>query len=243
MHWVVIECVYMNKQSENQYIEVVHPLELVIFDCDGVLIDSEVICVEVLLNELKKVSVDVSIDYFHQHFLGRSFTHVKGKILDSFNIDLGADFESNYQQRLLQVFETKLQPTTDVRQVLEQLQTPYCLATSSSVLRTKKALELTGLSAFFTDKVFTASQVENGKPAPDLFLFASQKMGVKPENCLVIEDSNAGLQAAQAAGMLVWQYLGGSHMTQEKDCCAKERSSIVKFSHWQNFDKMMASLK
>jgi HAD superfamily hydrolase (TIGR01509 family) len=233
----------MIRQPENQDIEVAPPIKLIIFDCDGVLVDSEIICVDVLISELKKVGVDVSIDYFHQHFLGRSFAHVNGRILDSFNVDLGTDFESNYQQRLLQVFETKLQPTTDVRLVLEQLQTPYCLATSSSVDRTKKALELTGLSDFFDGKVFTASLVKNGKPAPDLFLFAAQKMGVKPENCLVIEDSIPGLKAAQAAGMLVWQYLGGSHMTQEKDRCAKEWSSIVKFSSWKNFDKMAAKLK
>jgi HAD superfamily hydrolase (TIGR01509 family) len=233
----------MNKQAENQNNELAHPIKLVIFDCDGVLVDSEMICVEVLIGELKKIDVVISVDYFYQHFLGRSFAHVKGTILDSFNVVLGTDFESNYQQRLLQVFETRLQPTADVRLVLEQLQIPYCVATSSSVHRTKKALELTGLSDFFVAKVFTASQVKNGKPAPDLFLFAAQKMGVKPDDCLVIEDSIAGIQAAQAAGMLVWQYLGGSHMTQEKDRCAEERSSITTFSHWQDFDKMTASLQ
>ena len=239
----------MIRDFEYPYIDTAHPIELVIFDCDGVLVDSEVICMEVLFTELHAIGVDVNKAYFHRHFVGRTFAHVEQAILDSFGVTLAADFESHYQQRLLLAFETKLQATDGVKLALEQLSKPYCVATSSSPIRTKKALELTGLSHFFTDNVFTASQVKQGKPAPDLFLFSAQQMGVKPENCLVIEDSMAGLQAAQAAGMLAWHYLGGSHMKSKSHTTSKNHSGtdtsapITRFSSWQKFYKMAANLK
>lgn len=239
----------MNKEPENHHFNATHNIELVIFDCDGVLVDSEVIAVDLLLSELRAIDVNLSVDYFNQHFLGRSFANVKNKIFDSYQVVLAADFEANFEQRLLKVFETKLQPTPGIRLVLEKLDIAYCVATSSSPTRTQKALQLTDLSDLCAENVFTASQVKHGKPAPDLFLFAAAKMGVKPENCLVIEDSISGLQAAQAAGMLVWQYIGGSHMTaatpsspdtnNDDNLC----SSIARFSNWQNFYKMADELK
>ena len=239
----------MNKKTQSECLKMPYPIELVIFDCDGVLIDSEVISFDVLRIALLAVGVDVSVDYFYRHFLGRSFTHVKENIRTNFNQRLPADFESNYQQSLLKVFATRLKPTAGVRSVIEQLGIPYCVATSSSPSRTKKALELTGLNDLFTDNVFTASRVKNGKPAPDLFLFAADKMGVKPKHCLVIEDSAVGLEAAQASGMTVWQYLGGSHMSSLKslrtdsNLDVEQGLSITRFSSWQNFYKMAANLK
>jgi HAD superfamily hydrolase (TIGR01509 family) len=239
----------MISELENPSLFITQPIELVIFDCDGVLVDSEVICMEVLLAKLHENGVDVTKEYFHRHFLGRSFAHVEQAILDSFDVKLAEDFEAKYQLRLMHAFETKLQATDGAKDILGQLDKPYCIATSSSPSRTKRALELTGLSHFFTDNVFTASQVKQGKPAPDLFLFAAQKMGVDPENCLVIEDSMAGLQAAQAAGMLAWHYLGGSHMEPKSHTTSKNHSGtdstplITRFSSWQKFYKMAANLR
>jgi beta-phosphoglucomutase-like phosphatase (HAD superfamily) len=99
-----------------------------------------------------------------------------------------------------------------VKQVLENLRRPFCLATSSSPQRLAISMAESGLASFFENKSFTASQVQNGKPAPDLMLFAAENMAVPPQNCLVIEDSEMGLRAAAAAGMEAWRFMGGGHM-------------------------------
>ena len=98
-----------------------------------------------------------------------------------------------------------------VRELIGGLDSPYCMATSSSIARATMSLEVTGLYPLFRDRIFCASMVANGKPAPDLFLHAARTLGVDPEKCLVIEDSEVGILAAQNAGMEVWRFVGGSH--------------------------------
>jgi HAD superfamily hydrolase (TIGR01509 family) len=98
-----------------------------------------------------------------------------------------------------------------VMDVLDKLAVPYCVATGSSPLRVCRSLEVTDLSSRVTDRVFTTTMVSRGKPAPDLFLHVAQEMEVPPSQCLVIEDSATGIEAASAAGMTVWQFIGGCH--------------------------------
>jgi len=186
-------------------------IKLVIFDCDGVLIDSEWLCIEVLLKLLKQFDVDVDKHYFYEHFLGRQFEQIINCSLNDFNIELPNNFEKIYQTALLETFHRKLLPCPNITTVLQQLIVPKCVATSSYPARTQTALSVTNLTEHFLDSVFTATEVENGKPAPDLFLHAAKKMNVEPSQCLVIEDSGAGLLAAQSAGMSVIHYIGGKH--------------------------------
>ena len=186
--------------------------DLIIFDCDGVLIDSEIISADTLIDELAILGIDIDYDYVRTKCLGRSFPTVAKNIRESFDKPLPADFEQRYRSSLLQRFETQLQTTDGIADVLSTLDVPFCVATSSSPPRVARSLELTGLKTFFGDNVFTASQVQNGKPAPDLFLFAAEKMGVDPSRALVIEDSPPGLIAARAAGMAHYAYTGASHL-------------------------------
>ncbi|SNS16599.1 HAD family hydrolase [Tropicimonas sediminicola] len=187
-------------------------IDLVIFDCDGVLIDSELISARMLVAELAAWGIDVDIDYVRRHFLGRSYPVVLQQIRKEFGLALPDRFEAEYRRRLLEAFRNELRIIPGVRDVLASLATPFCLATSSSPERLAMSLDLVGLTETFAGRAFTASQVTNGKPAPDLFLFAARQMGASPERCLVIEDSMNGVRAGLAAGMQVWQFLGGSHM-------------------------------
>lgn len=185
--------------------------ELIIFDCDGVLIDSETISATMLIETLRDHGVAVDAAYVAEHFLGRSYPTVMKQIRSAFGITLSDDFEDEYRARLMAAFETGLKIMPGVRDVIDAINRPFCVATSSSPRRVTRSLELVGLDQVFAGRVFTASEVANGKPAPDLFLHVASRMGYAPRQCLVIEDSRNGVLAAKAAGMTVWRFIGGSH--------------------------------
>lgn len=186
--------------------------QLIIFDCDGVLIDSEIISARMLIEALADRGVRIDLPYVSRHFLGRSYPVVMQTIRQDFGLDLPAAFEEDYRERLLEGFRASLQIIPHVREVLERLSTDWCVATSSSPRRAEMSLTLVGLWPLVQDRLFTAAQVARGKPAPDLFLHAAAQRGADPAQCLVIEDSLTGIEAARAAGMQVWRFTGGSHM-------------------------------
>lgn len=189
------------------------PIGLVIFDCDGVLIDSESISADMLVRELNALGLAIDLDYVARHFLGRSYPVVMETIRREFGLDLPSEFEARYRENLLDAFRRELKIMPGVREVMAGLRVPFCVATSSSPRRAAMSLQLVGLEGLVGDRLFTASQVTRGKPAPDLFLHAAAQMGVLPADCLVIEDSLTGVRAGLAAEMTVWRFVGGSHMT------------------------------
>lgn len=213
-------------------------VDLIIFDCDGVLVDSEILSQRVLLGMLENLGVEVSEDYFHKHFLGYNFEHVTAKVLADFSIALTSEFRQNYRSALIDVFATELKPTMHLPWLLPQLNVKTCVATSGSPEKVKSSLHYTELESYFTGHVFTSSEVKNGKPAPDLFLYAAKKMAVSPENCLVIEDSNVGISAALAAEMNVIRYAGGSHLKQTTNFY----HDVVTISHWKQLFEKFPSL-
>lgn len=187
-------------------------IEMIIFDCDGVLIDSEVISARMLIAELKGYGVEMDMAFVSRHFLGRSYPAVLKEVRDRWGVALPDRFEADYRARLLAAFARDLRVMPGVEQTIRSLRLPYCLATSSSPLRLQQSLDITGLAALFEGRSFTASEVARGKPAPDLFLHAAAQMGVDPAACVVIEDSLNGVRAGLAAGMEVWRFIGGSHL-------------------------------
>ncbi len=187
-------------------------VDLVIFDCDGVLIDSEVISANMLIAELAGYGVQMDMAFVSRNFLGRSYPTVLREVRDTFGVTLPDRFEADYRTRLLAAFQRDLAIMPGVADVIAALRVPYCLATSSSPERLQHSLALVGLSQAFADRAFTASRVARGKPAPDLFLLAASEMGAAPARCLVIEDSLTGIRAGLAAGMQVWRFTGGSHL-------------------------------
>ncbi|PYE86168.1 HAD family hydrolase [Pseudoroseicyclus aestuarii] len=185
--------------------------DLLILDCDGVLIDSEVLSAQVLLALLAERGLTLDAEHVRRHFLGRSFPTVAAHIREAFGLDLPDSFEADYRARLLARFDAELRPMPYVLEVLPRLRVPWCVATSSSPQRTARALQVAGLDALHP-RVFTASEVARGKPAPDLFEHAARVMGAAPAGCLVVEDSAPGLAAARAAGMAAVHFTGGAHL-------------------------------
>ncbi|GGP72306.1 haloacid dehalogenase [Shewanella algicola] len=216
--------------------------QLVIFDCDGVVIDSEVISANVLIDKLALLGAEIDMAFVQQHFLGCKFATVAQKIEDLLSLTLSPQFELEYREQLLAVFEHQLTLTAGFNKVLAQLTVPYCIATSSSLPRTTKALSVVGLTDVFSGCVFTASEVKRGKPAPDLFLHAAERMGVKPEHCLVIEDSFFGVTAAVAANMPVIHYVGGGHMDPDNQTVLQAFSQVPVLKHWDDFSAIMPAL-
>jgi FGGY-family pentulose kinase/HAD superfamily hydrolase (TIGR01509 family) len=190
------------------------PIRLVIFDCDGVLVDSEPLAMRVLLEVIAEQGIEIERGTAFKSYLGRSLASIS----ESLNLSHGAHLSeaslAGMRDRLYALYREELRPTGWIAGVLGELGLPFCVASSSQPERIRLSLELTGLLPRFEGHMYSASMVANGKPAPDLFLHAAREMGVAPENCLVIEDSPAGIVAARAAGMAVFAYLGGSHIAQ-----------------------------
>jgi len=160
-----------------------------------------------------------------------------------FTVQLPSDFEATYRKKLLQQFNTQLKTTAGIEKVLTQLSIPYCIATSSSPSRTEKALNIVQLYDQFAPNIFTSEEVKRGKPAPDLFLHAAKKMGVDAKNCLVIEDSQAGVQAGLSAGMQVLHYSGGQHLQNNINHVKNNYPEVDVLAHWQQFFTVFPLLK
>ncbi|QPF89456.1 HAD family hydrolase [Bradyrhizobium commune] len=185
-------------------------LDLVIFDCDGVLVDSELLSCRCLSEALAEFGFALSVEQALELFLGRS-TAAIGQYFRERGEVLPDDFLPRLKTRVLETFAGALQPIPEVSAVLSNLKSPRCVASSSDIDRVSLSLNVTGLAAHFDGRLYTAQMVKHGKPAPDLFLYAAEKMRVDPSRALVIEDSVSGVQAAKAAGMTVWGFVGGSH--------------------------------
>lgn len=186
-------------------------ISLVIFDCDGVLVDSEYLSASVLIDVFSTIGIEIDLPFVYANFVGHSFATVAASYARLHGCNVSETFEQDYRNKLLESFVGRLQPMTGVIQVLNQLAVPYCLASGSSPTRVTASLLIAGLQERFANRIFTTSMVRNGKPSPDIFLLAAKSFGVLPQNCLVIEDSTTGIAAAKAAGMQVWHFTGGIH--------------------------------
>jgi len=185
--------------------------ELIVFDCDGVLVDSEMIASRELAAYLAEQGVDLAPEEARQRFTGCSLATVHEKIQTENGVILPATFEEDLRRRDRAAFDRELKAIPGIHALLEQLPLAKCVASSGSPEKINHSLKLTGLDGFFGQNLFSARMVTHGKPAPDLFLFAAHRMGVAPKDSLVIEDSPVGIEAARAAGMTAVGFIGGSH--------------------------------
>ena len=186
-------------------------VKLVILDCDGVLVDSETISVAVLAEFVRKAGADIGEDEAYRLFLGRSIGAVRKLLRDDFALALTEAQLDGIRLETFRRFRECLKPMPGVAEMLSRLEVRRCVASSSSLERIRLSLSLTGLLEMLDPHIYSASMVTRGKPAPDLFLHAAKAMGVRPEDCVVVEDSPAGMEAARQAGMRVFAFTGGSH--------------------------------
>ncbi len=184
-------------------------VELVIFDCDGVLIDSERLAVKVEAQALAALGWPLSEAEIITRFMGRSDREMHAAIETHLGRALPSDWHEEMQKRYRQAYAAELTPVEGVLEALDGIMLPTCVASSATHAHLRHTLGLTGLYERFAGRIFSAEDVAAGKPAPDLFLYAAERMGAKPPACVVIEDSRPGVEAARAAGMRVLAFAGG----------------------------------
>jgi len=181
------------------------PLEarLVIFDCDGVLVDSEPIANRIFTDALNEVGLRIGYEEVCRDFVGLSMAECLRRIEQRLGGELPPHFEGDLQQRTFEAFRRELKPVPGVRQALRQIDLPCCVASSGEQEKIRLSLGLTCLLDRFEGRLFSATEVERGKPHPDLFVHAARSMNAPPQTCIVVEDSVPGVQGARAAGMRV----------------------------------------
>ena len=184
---------------------------MVIFDCNGVLVDSEPIASAVAAQELTRAGIPITPEIVNRYFFGRRPSDMFAAIEAATHHKLPEHFASTIAQATLRRLRAELKPTPHAAYALTWLRGPKCVASSSALDRIRTSLETTDLLRFFEGHLFSASDVTHGKPAPDLFLHAAQRMRVEPAQCIVVEDSPAGVTAASQAGMTPIGFVGGSH--------------------------------
>lgn len=187
---------------------------LIIFDCDGVLVDSEPLANQVLAEYLSELGLPHTAAECQARYVGRSIPSIMVDIETESGLALPADFHAELWRRDRVAFAGRLQAINGVAAQLDALATagrPRCVASSSAPERIRNSLTVTGLIGYFDAHLFSALEVEHGKPAPDLFLHAAGRMGFQPAACVVIEDSVAGITAGRRAGMRVLGFTGGGH--------------------------------
>ncbi|MET9063358.1 HAD family hydrolase [Streptomyces antibioticus] len=184
--------------------------ELVIFDNDGVLVDSEPISNRLLAAYLTELGHPTSYEDSIRDYMGSAMHRIHDLVLERTGERLPADFDDVFHRRVFDAFERELRPVAGAVDVLGKLaadEVPYCVASSGSHERIRVGHRTTGLDRWFDDaRIFSSQDVGKGKPAPDLFLHAVERMGVEPARCVVVEDSPLGVQAAVAAGMDVYGF-------------------------------------
>jgi HAD superfamily hydrolase (TIGR01509 family) len=186
------------------------PPALVIFDCDGVLVDSEPIANRVFARMLAAQGLVLGEAQMDELFLGRTMDHCLALAAGRLGRPLPDDFEAEHDRLLFEALAAELALVPGVRQVLDALAAPFCVASNGSPDKLRFSLGRVGLLARFEGRIFSASEVAHGKPAPDLFLHAARRMGASPAACVVVEDSPAGVAAGVAAGMRVLGFAAGT---------------------------------
>ena len=188
-------------------------LDLIIFDCDGVLVDSEIIGINLTRSLLQQHGVIVSFEAFCSHYSGLAWNELMAKVRDEKAVDLPDTLHQTFYDALYDEFKEKLRRIDGTYEVISQLDYPKCICSNSSSEQLDFMLKRVGLNALFQGNIFSAVDLgpNRGKPQPDIFLHAAQVMRAAPENTLVIEDSIHGVTAAKRAGMTVVGFTGGAH--------------------------------
>jgi len=215
---------------------------LMIFDCDGVLVDSEPLAAKAYERVYDKHGMPGVHGGIIAQCVGMKQSDIIARIKDLTGHQFPASADADIWAETKILFSQELKPTPGITAFLDRLEGDRCVASSSSVERINHSLAVTGLAQFFGDAIYSSSMVKNGKPAPDIFLYAAEKMGANPADCIVIEDSPFGIQGAVAAGMIAIGYTGGGHTYPEHAARLKAAGADYVCADWQEVSRQLAGL-
>jgi HAD superfamily hydrolase (TIGR01509 family) len=216
--------------------------DLIIFDCDGVLVDSEVISCRVHAEVLTRYGYPITADDVHRRFLGRTARDAALEIERELGRPLADSYDLDRRTTLLAALADTVEAIPHLHDALDAIDTPICVASSAAHDKMLTTLTRTKLYQRFAPNIFSGTQVRYGKPAPDLFLLAAKEMATQPERCLVIEDSVPGVTGACAAGMTVLGFHGGSHCRMGDDAALRAAGSVATFDDMRQLPDLIASV-
>ncbi len=216
--------------------------DLVIFDCDGVLVDSEVISCRAHAETLTRHGYPITPDGVLKRFLGVSDREARQIVEAELGRRLPGDFEAQIKQATLSFYADDLNAIAHVGDAIATLDMPKCVASSGTPDKIRHGLTCAGLYDQLAPHIFSAVQVKRGKPAPDIFLFAAEQMGARPGHCVVIEDSVPGVTGARAAGMTVLGFHGGSHCTADHAAGLAAAGAALTFADMRQLPGLIARI-
>jgi len=208
-------------------------VKCIIFDCDGVLVDTEKIGNGILLEMASEHGFEMKIEDAYRDFNGRNLKECFQHIETAIDKKLPDNFESEYRERSFEAFKTQVKPMEGVVDFIEKLQIPYCVASSGPVEKIRLNLETAGLLDKFENKIFSAYQINSWKPDPGIFLFAAKEMGFKVKDCIVVEDSKAGVMAGIRGGFKVYGFVNDNNFDD-----LKNEGAIV-FSSYDELEELL----
>lgn len=210
--------------------------ELVIFDCDGVLVDSELITNRVFTQMLNEIGISMTLQDVLERFVGRSMAYCWEAISEILGHKLPQKFIDEYKVRTAAILRSELRSVPGVETVIAGLTCPYCVASSGTHDKMQLTLSITGLLPKFLGRIYSVTEVARSKPFPDVYLYAAKQMGVAPASCAVIEDSPTGVRAGVAAGMTVFGYCA---VTPEE--LLREAGASRTFAHMHELPTLLRS--
>ncbi len=199
----------------------------IIFDCDGVLVDSEPLGNKVMVDMANELGINIDLDYAYNHFKGKSLKRCILHISELIDIEMPVDFELEYRRRSFEKFKNEIKPVDGILELVNNLKIPFCVASSGPENKIRLNLELTGLLPYFESHIFSCYTIQKWKPDPAVFLWAGETMGFQPSECLVIEDSLIGINAALAGGFDVFGFTAHDYNDELPEKATKTFSEML----------------
>ena len=218
------------------------PIQAVIFDCDGVLVDSEILASQVSLRMLEPYGFKMSPPEYAKAFAGKVEQDILSLIQQNYQIELPDDFLSKLRLEIEHALDHDLQPIPGVKETIGEIPVTKAVVSNSRLARVISSLKLAGLTEAFGKKIFSAEMVEHPKPAPDVYLLAASELGVDPAQCLVVEDSQSGVMAAHRAGMQVIGFLAASHIPEGHDQTVRKEGAYATASSMKELGQMLQKI-
>lgn len=218
-------------------------IRLVIFDCDGVLLDSSIMGNRVELEALKTLNIHINEEEYQERFSGITTENVFQQIADETGINISTQFLAGVEQKILETLTKEVKIIPHIYETLQQIELPKAVASNSHLNRLTKLLTLRNLIHFFSGYVFSADMVTNPKPAPDLYLHVAHRLQVSEKECLVIEDSPAGIQAAKSAGMKVLGFINSEKLLPTEEKKLLKVGALQVFYDMRELPKLIKKLK